>query len=90
MADEIRDDAALLQVTAMLVEASQKDERIAPLASQAIKLVIDSGDALALLFQNYLSATQQPQSYATQLRQTPQQKQKDLLANLEQLLKVSK
>lgn len=91
VSDEKRhDNEALLRATAMLVEASQSDERIAPLASQAIKIVIDSGEALSLLFASYLQSMQ-PTSYATQLQQPPgaaQKKQNDLLKNLEQFLKA--
>ena len=53
------DDNTLLMIAATLSEGAAIDPRLAPLATQAIKIVLDSDSALVALLTHYKNSQQQ-------------------------------
>ena len=62
MSDEPQEqsNAELIQVAALLGAAASTDPRMAPLAKQARKLVLESDEAIAELFAGYMAGKQAP------------------------------
>ena len=90
--EQLRDDAAVIQVTAMLLGAAQRDDRLAPLLKLAMNIVTENPDTIAVLFASYMTQQNPEPGQMMPSQLVRQQKQSDakmksLLSGLEAILK---